>query len=163
MAFIRWKPGPSGNHKAYLIQSYRDESGKPKHKMLAYLGDETSLTPERLAALKTQYPDLKVDWDKIKPVARPKTDISSLSDADLIRKMRALRHELHLDQNRMFWLLEKFGLPRCTSKMKEGMGVGGRNWGVLEKALENDEPQDFYADPLVDIAPALRKAYLSKM
>ena len=32
MAFIRWKKNKFGIRQAYLIHSYRDEQGKPKHK-----------------------------------------------------------------------------------------------------------------------------------
>src|ERR1051325_5186539 len=107
MAFIRWKKNASGKRQAYLIQSYRDESGKPKHKMLAYLGDEASLTPERLASLKAQYPDAQVDWNNIKLPDHHKVDIAASSDAELLRNMRALRHQWGLDPQRMYWHLEK--------------------------------------------------------
>jgi hypothetical protein len=162
MAFIRWKKNSAGNLQAYLIQSYRDEAGKPKHKMLAYLGDAASLTPEHVAALNAKYPDIKIDWEKVKPVQRPRTDISKLNDAELLKKIRHLRYEMGLNQNQMVWALEKSGMPKCTSESWKGAWVSGRRWGVIEKALENGEPQDFYENPEIDIAPALRKAFLSQ-
>jgi len=156
MAFIRWKHNASGNRQACLIHSYRGEDGKPHHKMLAYLGDEGSITPERLAQLKAQYPDLKVDWEKIKPAARPITDISTLSDTELLKQARRLRHERGISQHIMLWRLQSAGLPPCK------YGLGGREWGEIEKALESGETQDYYLNPEAEVAPAIRKVLLEQ-
>ena len=159
MAFIRWKRNIAGNRQAYLMHSFRDENGKPRQKMLAYLGDEASLTPEHIEELRQKYPDLKVDWENFKPTTRPITDISQLSDADLLKRMRHLRHERGLSQWLMMRRLQEFGLPRCSGTYR--LGLGGREWGILEKALERNQPQPFFLNPETELAPALRKALLS--
>jgi len=159
MAFVRWKKNAAGNQQAYLMHSYRGEDGKPHHKMLAYLGDQVSLTPERLAELRQKYPDLSVNWEKIKPTEKPMTDVSTLSDADLLRKARHLRHERGFSQQRIVWRLEDAGLPRSGPYK---VGLSGREWGILEKALERGEPQDYYFNPEAEVAPALRKVFQSK-
>src|ERR1700682_780070 len=101
MAFIRWKHNGIGGRQAYLVHAYRGPDGKPKQKVLAYLGDSAELTPERLADLRQKSPDLKCDWEKVKPSSRPKIDISTLSDVELLRRIRHLRHQLGLDQRAM--------------------------------------------------------------
>ncbi len=69
MAFIRWKENKFGVRQAYLVHSYRDEQGRPRHKTLAYLGKTGELKPEHIDALKAKHADLPVQWDKIKPAA----------------------------------------------------------------------------------------------
>jgi len=161
MAFIRWKKNTAGKHLAYLVQAYRGQDGKPKQKVLTYLGDVSALTPEHITRLRTQYPDLQIDWEKIKPAAPRLTDVSTLSDAELLRKMRVLRHERGVDQRKMGWLLRENGAPCCSGSAWDGY-LYGREFGALEKALERGEPQDYYLDPEKEIAPALRKAFSQK-
>jgi hypothetical protein len=159
MAFIRWKRNSAGNYRACLILSYRDAQGKPRHKMLAHLGDQDSLTPERISALRDQYPDLKIDWGKIQTASRPRTYIAQLSDAELLRKLRELRHERGWTQFGTVHHLYNHGMPRCSGSYGIGRGMGTRQWGALEKALERGEPQDFFLDPENELAPIIRKAF----
>jgi hypothetical protein len=159
MAFIRWKHNGIGGRQAYLVHAYRDADGKPKQKVLAYLGDAAELTPDHIEALRQKHPDLKVNWDKIKPASRPQVDISTLSDAELLRKIRHLRHQLGLSQNHMGFRLKESGMLPCSTGDAKGYYVYGRDFGQLEKALESGGPQDFYLDPENEIAPALRKLF----
>src|SRR5580698_8684750 len=101
MAFIRWKHNGHGGRQAYLVHAYRGPDGKPKQKVLAYLGDSAELTSDHLDRLKAKYPDLKINWETIKSAARPAIDVSALSDADLLRKIRHLRHQMGLSQRNM--------------------------------------------------------------
>ena len=50
MAFIRWKTSQSGTKQAYLVHSYRDEWGEPRHRTLAYLGKSGEIKPEHIEA-----------------------------------------------------------------------------------------------------------------
>lgn len=159
MAFIRWKRNSAGNYRACLIQSYRDADGKPRHKMLAYLGDQETLTPERMASLRAEYPDLKIDWSQIKAAPRTRTDIAQLSDAELLRKLRTLRHERGWSQFSTVHHLYNCGMPRCSGPYGVGRGLGAREWSTLEKALEHGEPQDYFLDPQSELAPTIRKAF----
>ncbi len=59
MAFIRKK-----GQYAYLVESYRDEAGKPRQKVLAYLGLITEMD-EKLDGLRTEHPE----WFDEAPVA----------------------------------------------------------------------------------------------
>ena len=129
--------------------------------MLAYLGDQESLTPERVAVLRAQYPDLKIDWEKIKAAPRARTDITQLSDADILCKLRELRHERGWSQFSTVHHLYNQGLPRCSGAYGVGRGLGARQWGALEKALERGEPQNFFLDPESEVAPHIRKAFQS--
>jgi hypothetical protein len=159
MAFIRWKHNGIGGRQAYLVHAFRGGDGKPKQKVLAYLGTDTQLTPDKIAALKQKHPDLKINWDKITPSQRPSLDISTLSDSDLLRKIRHLRHEKKLSQRHMPQVLREFGLPPCSKGESKGYYFSGYTYGELEKALERGEPQDFYLDPEHEVAPALRKMF----
>jgi hypothetical protein len=70
MAFIRKK-----GQYAYLVESYRDEAGKPRQKVLAYLGLITEMD-EKLVDLRKEHPE----WFDAAPVStktvvmKPKTD-----------------------------------------------------------------------------------------
>jgi hypothetical protein len=162
MAFIRWKHNGHGGRQAYLVHAYRGPDGKPKQKILTYLGNNAEFKPERLNQLKEKYPDLKINWEAIKPAHRPTLEVSTLSDADLLRKIRHLRHQLGLSQNHMVHNLKQNGLPPCSGPIGGGYPYSP-HFGILEKALERGEPQDYYLDPLTEIAPALRLTCLSKM
>src|ERR1700687_310762 len=128
MAFIRWKTSSVGKRQAYLVHAYRGPDGKPKQKVLAYLGDKAELAPEHHAALRQKHPDLKINWESIKPANRPVTDVSTLSDADLLKNIRRLRHERGLSQNHFPHLLKKNGLGPCTGQEANGYYVYGRDY-----------------------------------
>jgi hypothetical protein len=157
MAFIRWKHNGIGGRQAYLVHAYRGPDGKPKQKVLAYLGDSAELMPEQLALLRQKHTDLKVNWEKIKPAERPRIDVSTLSDGELLRKIRHLRHQLGLSQRDMVHRLRENGLPACSGSDMEGYYPYHPVFGKLEKAFERGEPQDFYLDPQTEVVPALRK------
>jgi hypothetical protein len=59
MAFIRKK-----GQYAYLVESHRDEAGKPRQKVLAYLGLITEMD-EKLSELRKEHPE----WFDAAPVA----------------------------------------------------------------------------------------------
>jgi hypothetical protein len=159
MAFIRWKTNSSGKRQAYLVHAYRGPDGKPKQKVLAYLGDKAELSPEHHATLRQKHPDLEINWEKIKPASRPATNVAALSDAELLREIRHLRHERGVSQRHFPQFLREHGLPRCSGQEANGFYPDGRTYGVLERALERGEPQNFYLNPELEIAPALRKAF----
>jgi|ERR1700687_906379 len=162
MAFIRWKKLKHGTLKAYLVHSYRDEQGRPRHKTLAYLGDKTTLEPEHLERLKTRHAHLSIKWDRIKPPPTPKrTDISQMSDEELLKNLRSLRREFGIPWWRMRSLLEQAGAPRATSKKISGFGMSIKRYIALENALADGLEQDFYEDPVMDLAPAVRKVLSS--
>lgn len=164
MAFIRWKHNGHGGRQAYLVHAYRGPDGKPKQKILAYLGNSAELAAEHLNRLKEKHADLKINWDAIKPAAKPTLDVSSLNDADLIRKIRHLRRHMGLNQNHFVQHLKDNGLPPCSGPRGEEVGYPyNPHFGILEKALERGEPQDYYLEPETEIAPALRKTCVQKM
>jgi hypothetical protein len=161
MAFIRWKTNNVGKRQAYLVHAYRGPDGRPKQKVLAYLGDSAELKPEHHAAISQKHPDLKINLEGIKPASRPVTDVSTLSDVDLLRNIRRLRHERGLSQGHFPQFLRKHGLGPCSGQEANGYYPIGRTYGVLERALERGEPQNFYLNPEAEVAPALRNAYSS--
>jgi hypothetical protein len=157
MAFIRWRLNSAGKRQAYLVHSYRDQAGKPRHRVLAYLGNNAELTPEHLAELQAKHADLKVNWDRIKPPPpRPLTDLSSLSDAGLLQKMRILRHERGIQQFQMAGRLRDAGIPNFSGVRHSHFHHG--HMGDLEKAMEQGDRSEFYLDPEAELAPYLRKA-----
>jgi len=161
MAFIRWKKLKHGTVKAYLVHSYRDEQGRPRHKTLAYLGDKTQLEPEHLEALKARYGHLPINWANIRPPAPHKrTDFSAMSDEELLKNLRALRREYGIPVWQMPGLLRQAGVPRSTGLYK-GFGLSLKKYLVIENALADGGEQDFYEDPVRDLAPAARKVLSS--
>jgi hypothetical protein len=161
VAFIRWKKLKHGTLKAYLVHSYRDEQGRPRHKTLAYLGDKPDLDPARLEVLKAKHAHLPIQWDKIKPPApRKRTDISRMSDEELLKNMRALRRERGISVWRMHVNLQSSGAPRGTGRKKD-WGLQRREYIAIEHALADGGEQDFYEDPVRDLAPAVRKVFCS--
>ena len=162
MAFIRWKKLKHGTWKAYLVQSYRDEQGRPRHKTLAYLGDQAQLAAEHVAQLKARYPDLSIDWDKIRPPAPPKrADISGMSDGELLENLRSLRRERGIPAWFMPRRLESAGAARAMTASRKGRGLGIKDYIKIENALADGEEQDFYENPVRDLAPAARKVLCS--
>jgi len=157
MAFIRWKKNKFGTRHAYLIHSYRGEDGKPKHKTLAYLGKDPTLTPEALARLQVRHEGVPVQWEKIKPKAPlPMTDISSLSDAELLRRMRALRQERGIRSKEMVHKLLAAGVPART-KGSFSHPLAFHHYSLVEKAFETGEEQHFFSNPVEELAPFIRK------
>jgi hypothetical protein len=120
MAFIRWKKNSYGVRQAYLVHSYRDKKGKPKHATLAYLGTVGQLAQEHIADLKAKYPDLPIDWDSIQPAAlmkaAPLTDISGMSDEPLLRSLRALRMERGIKLKEMGLKLAPYARKALTNR-----------------------------------------------
>ena len=161
MAFIRWKKLKHGTLKAYLVHSYRDEQGRPRHKTLAYLGAKADLDAGRLENIKARHGHLSIKWDKIKPSSPPKqTDIGRMNDVELLQNMRSLRREYGISVWRMQRLLERAGAPRSTGKYKD-FGLSRKEYLNIEHALADGGDQDFYEDPVRDLVPALRKVLSS--
>jgi len=160
MAFIRWKKNRFGQQQAYLVHSYRDKKGSPRHITLAYLGKSGELTQEHIAGLKQDYPDLPVEWDKVKPAAPAKTsqltDISGLSDEQLLRGLRGLRRERGMTIAEMLEELLKAGLPpqRVMGYIYQfERGYYGR----LEKLFEREQWPEGIRETGLHIAPFARK------
>jgi hypothetical protein len=156
MAFIRWRLNSAGNRQAYLVHSYRDAEGKPRHKVLAYLGASAELTPDRIGELRQKYPELNIRWDKIKPSAKRLADVSGMSDADILRHIRKLRHERGWSQIELFWKLRNNQVPEFSGPAE---GSLYDSMGDLEKALEKGEGYQFFLDPEAELAPILRRAF----
>jgi len=150
MAFIRWKKLKHGTWKAYLVQSYRDDQGRPRHKTLAYLGDQAQLGPEHVEQLKTRYPELAIDWHQIKPPAAPKRmDINQMSDAELLQNLRSLRRERGIPA---------WSMPGRLRGASSGLRYfGPKDYIQIEKSLTDGSPQDYFKDPVRELAPAARK------
>jgi hypothetical protein len=162
MAFIRWKKLKHGTLKAYLVHSYRDEQGRPRHKTLAYLGDKSTLEPEHLEKLKTKHAHLEIKWNRIKAPPTPKrSDFSRMSDEELLQNLRSLRREYGIPWWRMPRLLEQAGAPRATSTKLSGWGMSIKRYIAIENALADGLAQEFYEAPVRDLAPAVRKVLSS--
>ena len=69
MAYVRKK-----GRYAYLVESYRDEGGKPRQRVLAYLGDKDKVE-ENLAKLRLEHPEWFIEDPPLdaQPVGRVKT------------------------------------------------------------------------------------------
>jgi hypothetical protein len=157
MAFIRWKKNKFGTRNAYLIHSYRDEEGKPKHKTLAYLGPETELSPERLAELKEKHSEIEVDWDSIRPAARPAPimPLEALSDDDVLKQLRQLRLDRGLSKKRMVAALLLAGAPPLADWHKDSINV--RIYGALENAWATGRKEEHYENPKAVLISFIRR------
>ena len=164
MAYIRWKKLPFGHWKAYLVHSYRDEQGRPRQKTLAYLGDQHQLTQDHVAQLQQKHAGLDIAWDKIRPAHPPKrTDISQLSDEELVRNLRTLRREYGIPQRIMHFYLNDAGAPPA-SKNKDRFRhseILRKHYQKLELAIHEGREQEMYVDPVSELAPAIRKVLCS--
>jgi len=157
MAFIRWKLNRFGLRQAYLVQSYRDEEGRPKHKTLAYLGRAAELSPERIAILRQQYPELRIAWDKIQIPDHPEplADLDQLADAELVSRLRRLRRERSINAREAVEMLTRAGLTRLTGPGSPHLTP--RFYGVLEQAFAEGRSQPYYASFAAQLLPFLRK------
>jgi hypothetical protein len=157
MAFIRWKKNKFGIRQAYLIHSYRDENGRPKHKTLAYLGSSGSLTPELISSLKDKHKDVNVNWEGIKeaPCSSPKTDITQLSDWDLARKLRELRRERGIHIRAMVERLQQIGAPSIKT-VGEPEPMSLKLYGWLERGWQKSTHPEFVKAATL-LAPYIRK------
>jgi hypothetical protein len=159
MAFIRWKKNAFGIRQAFLIHAYRDEQGKPKQKTLAYLGKEGEISPERLAELQTQHKDLSIDWARVQAVPHPapRTEINTLSDQELMRRLRELRRERGINMKVIVSRLTEMGKTTVISHNgPEPLDHGWYSW--LERAWEEQHPNPVFARSAADLAPFIRKA-----
>jgi hypothetical protein len=169
MAFIRWKKNKCGVRQAYLVHSYRDKNGKPRHITLAYLGSAGELTPEHIAGLKAKYPDIHIEWDKVKPAtppaAAPVTDISGMSDESLLRSLTSLRRERGITIAEMVERLCKAGLTSIRVKdftLMLGHDItfqlDRRHYTRLEKQFAKEQWNEVTVEEGPQIAPFARKA-----
>ena len=158
MAFIRWKKNKFGIRQAYLIHSYRDEEGRPKHKTLAYLGREGQITSDQLSLLKERHKGLPVSWDKIEPRSHPPfSDISQLSDTDLVHKLRHLRAERGITLKGMFERLISIGIPEIRAGHRpEQLDYHLYRW--LENGWHAQSPHPGFAEAEKLLVPYIRKA-----
>ena len=163
MAFIRWKKNKCGIVKAYLVHSYRDKKGRPKHKTLAYLGAAGEMAPELLEELKEKHSGLNIEWDKIKPAAAPAktgsfTDISNISDEELMRSLRKLRHERGMTLIEMKAALNQAGLTTTTSYGYTS-DISHPYYGRLELVFAREVWPSGMLDTMKQIAPYIRKVF----
>jgi hypothetical protein len=158
MAFIRWKKNKFGIRQAYLIHSYRDEEGKPKHKSLAYLGREGSLSPEQISLLGEKYADLGVVWEKLEatPHPAPKTDIASIPDEELLRRLKELRTERGISARAMVDRLISVDAPAVPEWGNKPLHWS--SYSRLESGWIAGRSQPHYVNPGRLLAPYLRKA-----
>ena len=157
MAFIRWKKNQYGMAYAHLVHSYRDANGKPRHKTLAYLGKKGELTDDHLAKLKERHKNLTVNWYAIKLKVSPKlTEISQLSNAELLSQLKTLRLERGLTVHQIVQTLLGAGVP-TRSKHLTGFPITLRWYRRIEKACLEGITQDFYNNLELELAPYLRK------
>jgi hypothetical protein len=158
MAFIRWKVSRQGMRRAYLVHSYRDEQGKPRHKTLAYLGAEGELTPERLTQLKEKHKDLSIHWEGIAPSAKParSLDPASLSDEELLRNLKTLRLEKGLNIQAMVQAVLDAGLPPWKTGHEDRIFTPYLYKGI-EREAANGPLEHFLAKIAPDILPYFRK------
>jgi len=93
MAFIRWKKNRFGIRQAYLVYSYRDKDGMPRHRTLAYLGATGEISASRIPELERKHQDLAIPWHEITGKPYPNVDIQArnLSDAELLTQLSLLR------------------------------------------------------------------------
>lgn len=101
-AYIRWDeeevPVSGGIRRVYAAWLVRDVTDGRGHRqeVLAYLGEQPSVTPalqEEVAAL---YPHVSFDWDALRRACarRPGAhDVTALTDDDLMLMLRPLAHE----------------------------------------------------------------------
>lgn len=79
MAFVRWR----GNSATLLATVY--EQGKSRQVLLAALGGAHSISAEVKAEVRTYFPDLFIDWEKINdavakgPVSAPPITVEQLA------------------------------------------------------------------------------------
>jgi hypothetical protein len=160
MAFIRWKKNKFGMRHAYLVHSYRDEQGQPRHKTLAYLGQagDLNLTPEKLAALKEQHSGLKVDWEKISPPRKlPEvTDVSQLDAQQLLSRLRKLRIERRMNMKTMISKLHALGAPIVSDWRKSP--INKWDYSVLEGGWAEGRTNSHYVNSGQLLEPFIRKA-----
>jgi len=165
MAFIRWKENKFGVRQAYLVHSYRDEHGRPRHKMLAYLGKAGELKPEHIAALKEKHASLQIQWDNIKAVAPSKarqvTDISGMSDESLLRSLRGLRRERGITIAEMLKELHNMGLTAVPGIIND-RPLSHELLCRIERLLTRDEWPDWAGEAGRQIAPFARKVLTNK-
>ena len=131
--------------------------------MMAHLGWNGKLTPERLAELKEQFKAYKIDWDKIKIPPRPRTEISRLSDAELLKKIKILRHECGMSQRELRAHLHRQDVVFFTGPAGDDSDyIRVTQIAKLEKALEQSRGSEFFEDPEGELAPALRKIFTAQ-
>jgi LmbE family N-acetylglucosaminyl deacetylase len=161
MAFIRWKKNSFGIRQAYLVHSYRDETGKPKHKTLAYLGREGALSPEQMAALKEKHADLGIDWEKLEAVPHPapKTDIAGMTDEELLRRLKELRIERGISARAMVERLNAAGAPAVPDW--GNIPLHWSSYAGLEKGWGQGKSEPYYVRPGQLLARFLRQALAS--
>jgi hypothetical protein len=158
MAFIRWKKNAFGIRQAFLIHAFRDEQGKPKQKTLAYLGREGEIASERLAELQAKHKDLAVDWAAVSAVPHPapRTEINTLSDQELMRRLRELRRERGINMKGMVSRLTQMGKTTVISHNgPKQLDHGWYSW--FERAWEKQHPNPVFAQSAADLAPFIRK------
>jgi len=162
MAFIRWKKNKLGTQQAQLVHSYRDEQGRPRQKVLAHLGANPALTAELVTQLQEKHGHLPIKWDQIGAAPAPKRrDISLMSDEDLVKNLRMLRREYGISFRDMARRLVNAGAPPRSKPGYSPSSLSFYNYKDLERALHDREEQNFYADPVAELAPCIRKVFCS--
>lgn len=102
-AYIKWvtesEPVSKDKNKtlwvAWLVRDIVDDLGT-RTQFLAYLGGRPRVTTDLQFEISELYPNLHVDWDDIKQSLesrQPQTDVSSLSDDEIVLRFRELAHE----------------------------------------------------------------------
>jgi len=144
----------NGIRKAFLVHSYRDERGKPRHKTLAYLGKSHEIEPELLVSLKERHRNLPIQWETIKasPHPAPTIDPTSLSDQEFLHRLKEIRHERGFSSRDMIRLLAQAGFSRMGR-----WPLTGRQYRVFEEGFAQDKPHTHYTLAKREMLPYLRK------
>ena|SRR5258708_26569595 len=121
------------------------------------LGGKGELTAEHLAKLRQEFPRWKIKWEDIKARPKPVIDLASLSDAELLTKLRILRQERGLTLDEMWRLLWAVGV--CEFSGPLGGDVRAKKIGQMENALKKSLNQGYFVDPLNELAPSMRKIF----
>lgn len=105
-AYIRWAEeeveatesaeAPRLARVAWLVCDVTDESGVTAQRFLAYLGQDPAVTPALMEEIAALYPEVEFDWEALRRTVEQGdsgTDVSSLTDDELARRLRQLARE----------------------------------------------------------------------
>ncbi|MBI3972830.1 MAG: hypothetical protein HY332_16255 [Chloroflexi bacterium] len=156
-AYIKWfeeenpGAGPARVRAAWLVRDVRDAFGE-RVQVLAYLGQRPAVTEylkEEVAAL---YPDLEIDWERIRQTLAGHPDfthVQSLTDDELLLRLRALAHERGLslmDLSLRLGYRHRQILPELTALVEDAGNVARfeRTSGSVFDYMAQQHPEYAY-------------------
>ena len=84
-----------------------------------------------------------------------------MSDKELVKNLRVLRREYGINFRTMASKLNDAGAPPRSKPGYSPTELGFYFYKELERALHNGDEQNFYADPVTELAPCIRKVFCS--